>query len=137
MKKFLQLFVMFCFMQISITAQHLPDFYFQKTSKDIIEEFEKDTINFKIKKSDFYIDVYCKHSNWAMKFFYNQNSRINLVVFATSDQETAQKYFDYNESNMKHIVVEDFIQWLNPNHTITFKIQQQSLYLYQFTYSLN
>jgi hypothetical protein len=128
--------ILFCIIGTNAYAQKTPEFYFQKNPSEVIHEFQKDSV-FKIKKTSNYIDVYCTTSNWAMKFFYNQNNTINLIVFATADHETAQAYFDYQDSTyQKHIIVEDYIQWSNLKNIVTFKFQNQSPYPYQFTYSI-
>jgi len=136
MKKILNIIFIFCLLSISVYAQKTPEFYFQKTYKEVVLEFEKDS-SFEIKNTNNCIDVYCTNSNWAMKFFYNEKDSVFLIVFATTDHEIAQLYFDQNDTSYpKHETVEDFIQWSNSKNIVTFKFQNQSPYPYQFTYSI-
>lgn len=143
MKKLL--FILFYTISLNCFSQTNPIDYLKKDKSDIIYEFKQDTIDFKIKESKNCIDIINKEAQYIMKFIYDSNNKISIVVFATSDHETAQIFFDFNDdlyfkkvSNPKKVLQPDgSAQWIIPENIIIFKIQNHSEYQYQFTYLIN
>ncbi len=139
MKKALTIICIFCLLSTHLYSQKNADFYFQKTKNQIIQEFQYDTSScvIKVNESDKHINVYFKKTMCAMKFFYNSKDSIELIVFATKDQEIAQNYFNVIDKDYTNQVRDvDYAQWVKAKTIIFYKIQNQSPYPYQFTYIL-
>lgn len=137
MKKII--FILFCFLSINTFGQKTPDFYFQKSKSQILNEFS-DSTSYKIKKiktdSIEHIDIYCLYSTWALKFFFDKNEKSNLIVFATLEHETASLYVSNNDSKFgSNIFVDGVAQWTNKKIVVSFSYHDNSIYPYQFTYS--